>query len=246
MKIDSIINDDLVFGGFTAGNSGIWTRNKADDPASEDYLALSRQLDIPTEKMVRPYQINGEKAAIVDEKHGGCGVIKEDPLTQTDGLVTDVRGVMLSIIAADCVPVYLTEPFAGVIGLLHCGRQAAAGKLLHNAVEKMNELGAVTDRINVVIGHHICEKCYEVGDDVRADFSESFSADELEMIFSSYGGKYHLDLAKALVLKAEQEGISAGKIRLSGECTCCSNSYYSYRRGDRGKQNLAFLMMKNR
>jgi hypothetical protein len=153
---------------------------------------------------------------------------------------------MLSIIAADCVPVYLTEPFAGVIGLLHCGRQAAAGELLHNAVEKMNLLGAVTDRINMVIGHHICGKCYEVGDEVVHEFSEKFSTEELEMVLSVNEGKYYLDLAKVLVIKAEREGISSEKIRITGECTCCGGSFYSYRRGDRGKQNLAFLMMKNR
>ncbi len=245
MKIDIMIDDDFAIGGFTSGNSGIWTREKADDEATEDYLSLSREIGVANDKMVRPYQINGEKAAIVNEKHGGCGVIKEDPLTQTDGLVTDRRGLMLSIIAADCVPVYLTEPFAGVIGLLHCGRQAAAGELLHNAVEKMNSLGAVTDRINMVIGHHICEKCYEVGYEAVYGFSEKFSTDELEMILSVNEGKYYLDLAKALVIKAVREGINSEKIRITGECTCCGSSYYSYRRGNREKQNLAFLMMKS-
>ena len=244
MKKEFIIDNEFAVGGFTAGNNGIWTRGKADDPASEDYLALSSELDIPTEKMVRPYQANGEKVAFAGIEHGGCGVIKEDPFVKTDGLVTDRKGIMLSVIAADCVPIYLTEPQAGVIGLLHCGRQAAAGNIVHNAVKNMKSLGAMTERLNVVIGHHICGNCYEVGEEVFREFAGSFSDEELKRIFNIKEQRYYLDLARAIVIKAEQEGIRRENITVTGNCTCCDSLYFSYRRGDRGKQNLAFLMMR--
>ncbi|MCR5600102.1 MAG: laccase domain-containing protein [Ruminococcus sp.] len=146
MRKDIIIDDGFAFGGFTAGNSGVWTREKADDPPSEDYISLSKELGVSVGRIVRPYQAGGEKVAVAGFEHGGCGVVREDPFTVTDGLVTNCRGLVLSIIAADCVPIYLYDESVGVIGLLHCGRQAAAGDLLRNAVETMTRLGAAAER----------------------------------------------------------------------------------------------------
>lgn len=244
MKKEILFDNAFAFGVFTAGNNGVWTRNRASDPASADYVSLSAELGISTDKMVRPYQANDEKVAYVGLEHGGCGVIKEDPFVKTDGLVTDCKRLMLSIIAADCVPIYLTEPKAEVIGLLHCGRQAAAGNILHNAVQKMRSFGAAAENINVIIGNHICGKCYEVGEDVFHEFEASFDNAELKSIFRINEKRYHLDLARAIVIKAEREGICGENISIKENCTCCDSSYYSYRRGDRGKQNLAFIMMK--
>lgn len=244
MKKDIIIDDGFSFGGFTAGNSGIWTREKADDPPSEDYVSLSRELGVSVGRIVRPYQAGGEKVAVADFEHGGCGVVREDPFIRTDGLVTNCRGLVLSIIAADCVPIYLSDERAGVIGLLHCGRQAAAGELISNSVDVMTSLGASAERIVLTIGHHICGSCYEVGMEVVNGFAETFSKKELESIFSINGEKVHLELSGAIVIKAVREGIRRENIHINGSCTCCGSSYYSYRRGDRGRQNLAFFMMK--
>ncbi|MCR5600101.1 MAG: laccase domain-containing protein [Ruminococcus sp.] len=57
--------------------------------------------------------------------------------------------------------------------------------------------------------------------------------------------RLYLSLGRAISLKAGQDGICCNNIRMTGICTCCGNSYYSYRRGDRGRQNLAFFMMKD-
>ena len=124
------------------GENGIWTRNEPFDPPADDYAALSSKLGIPLSRFIRPYQASGDKVETVTAKHGGSGVIKDNELKRTDGLVTAEKGVALSVIAADCVPVYLIARSAGVIGLLHCGWRSAAGELLHNGIAAMKELGA--------------------------------------------------------------------------------------------------------
>ena len=47
-----------------------------------------------------------------------------------DAAVTAQPGVALAVLTADCVPVLLADPRAGVIGVAHAGRVGAAAGLL--------------------------------------------------------------------------------------------------------------------
>ena len=244
MKEITLINNSFAYGGFTSGNEGIWTRNEPCDPPTSDYLSLSGRLGIPLTNIVRPYQAGGDKTEIVCAEHGGSGVIKDNELKKVDGLITAEKGLVLSIIAADCVPVYLADESAGVIGLLHCGWRSAAGFIVHNAVAKMQWLGASPDKIHVIIGPHICSGCYEVGEEVRRSFADNFTENELETLFAYREKSLYLDLSRTIRLKAMKEHIPVENISVSQECTFHDTDFYSYRRGDRGRQNLAFIMMK--
>ena len=116
--------------------------------------------------------------------------------------------------------------------------------LIHNAVERMKKLGAVPSDIQVIIGPHICAECYEVGEEVRSEYAKVFAPKELESIFEQREGRLYLALTQAIHLKLTAEGIPDNNISAVNDCTCHDTAYYSYRRGDRGRQNLAYIMMK--
>ncbi|MBR4626955.1 MAG: peptidoglycan editing factor PgeF [Ruminococcus sp.] len=244
MKEITMIDSDFALAGFTSGKEGIWSRNEPSDPPTNDYTALSKKLEMPLSRFIRPYQAGGDKVEIVGSEHGGSGVIKDNDLRKVDGLITAEKGLVLSIIAADCVPVYLVDEKAEVIGLLHCGWRSAAGMLIHNAVERMKKLGAVPSDIQIIIGPHICADCYEVGEEVRDEYAKVFAPEELERVFQQREGRLYLNLTQAIRLKLTSEGISCKNICAASGCTCHDTTYYSYRRGDRGKQNLAYIIMK--
>lgn len=244
MKEITVIDSAFAYGGFTSGNNGIWTRNEPFDPPAADYISLGEKLGVPLSRVIRPYQAGGDRVGAVGAEHGGSGVIKDNDLRQTDGLVTAEKGIVLSVIAADCVPVYLVAEKAEVIGILHCGRKSAAGELLYNAVDKMRELGASPAEIKITVGPHICADCYEVGENVWSEYSEIFTEQELGKMFVRRAEHLYLDLSRAIMTKAANAGIPAENITEAKACTCHDSSFYSYRRGDRGLQNLAFIMMK--
>lgn len=244
MKSMTIIDNEFSIGGFTSGNEGIWTRNTPTDPPTDDYVSLSDRLGVPLPRIIRPYQASGDKVEIVGAEHGGMGVIKDNVLQKVDGIVTAEKCIVLSVLAADCVPIYLIDKKTEVIGLLHCGWRSAAGALVHNAVMCMKELVASPEHIQVITGPHICTDCYEVGEEVRQVYAEVFTEKQLEKIFVLKNDKLYLDLSETVRLKAEAEGIPGENISVINCCTCHDNSLYSYRRGDRGRQNAAFIMMK--
>lgn len=89
---------------------------------------------------------------------------------KADGLVTDRPGVVLGVLAADCAPVLLADPDAGIVAAAHAGWKGALGGVVEAVVAHMETAGADPDRIVAAIGPCIGPDSYEVGDDFQARF----------------------------------------------------------------------------
>ena len=57
------------------------------------------------------------------------------PRSEGDGIVTDQPDVVLLVRAADCVPVLLADPVAGVLGAAHAGRPGVAAGVVPATVD---------------------------------------------------------------------------------------------------------------
>jgi YfiH family protein len=84
---------------------------------------------------------------------------------KADALVTDVPGLALGVITADCGPVLFADTEAGVIGAAHAGWRGAASGILEATVAAMRGLGA--RNISASVGPCIAQASYEVGSDMR-------------------------------------------------------------------------------
>ena len=71
---------------------------------------------------------------------------------ECDGLVTAEAGLPLYIFTADCAPVLMCDPDAGVIAAVHCGWRSTAADILGNAVAAMEALGASAGNIRSRLG----------------------------------------------------------------------------------------------
>jgi polyphenol oxidase len=89
----------------------------------------------------------------------------------TDGLVTNTPGLFLSIVVADCLPIYLWDYKAGCIGLIHAGWRGSAAQIVKKGVETLqNRYSADPANLSVLMGPGICADCYEIGFEVAAVF----------------------------------------------------------------------------
>ncbi|MEG1743911.1 MAG: laccase domain-containing protein, partial [Clostridia bacterium] len=68
-----------------------------------------------------------------DETFRGVGLTKPQFNFAVDGLVTDKSGVLLSVRAADCVPILFCDKRAGVVAALHSGWRGTAQNAPVNA-----------------------------------------------------------------------------------------------------------------
>ncbi len=86
---------------------------------------------------------------------------------RADALVTATPGLALGVVTADCTPVLLADPHAGVIGAVHAGWRGALAGVLEATIVAMQSLGAVPSRIRAAIGPCIRQPSYEVRADLR-------------------------------------------------------------------------------
>ncbi|MFD1797672.1 peptidoglycan editing factor PgeF [Paracoccus aurantiacus] len=144
---------------------------------------------------------------------------------KADAMVTNVPGLAISVLTADCQPVLLADPAAGVIGAAHAGWRGALGGVLEATVDGMRGLGA--QDIKAVIGPTISQRAYEVS----WDFMETFTADDPdhERFFS--GGpndRPMFDLPGFGLMRLREAGVDAAWI---GHCTYADpDRFFSYRR----------------
>ena len=87
---------------------------------------------------------------------------------RADAMVTDRPGLGLGIVTADCAPVLLADPAAGVVGAVHAGWRGAVAGVIEATLAAMQVLGAAPARIVAAVGPCIGRASYEVGPDLRA------------------------------------------------------------------------------
>ncbi len=148
-------------------------------------------------------------------------------IKSVDGLITDERGVFLSITVADCLPIFLYDKERGVIGIVHGGWRGLSREIAEIVVQELiNKFGTKTEDIIVGIGPGISQCHFEVKDDVLDNFKEY-----LPDVIATKSGKTFLDLKKTAKIQLMKSGIKDKNIEISPECTyCLQEKYFSYRR----------------
>ncbi|CUR54024.1 conserved hypothetical protein [metagenome] len=128
-------------------------------PDREDALGrLEAAIEVPIARM---HQVHGIRVADVTQPR------QVEP--EADSLVTAEPAVALLVRVADCVPVVLADPRAGLLAVAHAGRLGMAEGVVPRTVERLRSRGAV--RLTAWVGPHICGRCYEVPEEMRADVS---------------------------------------------------------------------------
>lgn len=171
----------------------------------------------------------GVPFARLTQVHGADVVqVVEDPLPSSpddlgaaDALVTTRRGVGLMVRVADCVPVLLADPAAGVIGAVHAGRLGMTLDVTSQAVERMRALGA--GEVHAWIGPHVCGRCYEVPEEMRRAVGAVVPA---AMSETSWGTPA-LDLGAGVESQLAAVGVPAERV---GPCTLEDERLHSFRR----------------
>ena len=154
-----------------------------------------------------------------------------------DGLLTDVPGQPLGIFTADCVPIFLSAPAQGVVGVLHAGWRGAQQRILAKALRILwKRWRARAQDISIVLGPAIGGCCFGVGWDVARYFPTSRRR---------RGSRWTVDLPQVIRHQAEALGIPRGHIRTDAACTRHTRKYFSYRR-DKTEKRQASLIMKRK
>ena len=183
---------------------------------------LARDALLPGASLVTVRQVHSPDVVTV------TGPIGEADRPAADAMVTNLPGLVLGILTADCVPVLLADAQAGVVGAAHAGWKGAIAGVTDNTLAAMEKLGARRDQISATIGPCIGRASYEV----TSDFARHFEEEDVENSrFFSAGREGHcqFDIAAYVAARLATAGVS--RVEMMDEDTYSQpDRFYSYRR----------------
>lgn len=151
-----------------------------------------------------------------------------EPRPEADGMVTATPGLVLTVLTADCQPVLMADPEAGVIGIAHAGWRGMLDGVLEAAVAAMGDLGARAARIRAVIGPTISQRNYEVGPELMERFCDD-DPDTARFFAQGQGDRLLFDLPGLGLHRLRAAGV--GEAEWTRHCTYADPArFYSYRR----------------
>ena len=200
-------------GPYESLNLGILTDDDRQS-VSQNRRRLAERASCDPERVAMGWQVHGDEILEWHEppSNGGFAHAGAD-LPKVDGHTTTVRNVPLLVLVADCLPVALVGP--GRVAMLHCGWRGLAAGIVEKGVALFHEPP------RAVLGPCIGACCYEVGEEVLAEFTDLQGVANGRML--------------SLSLVAQQKLLKRGVTKIDSFplCTSCRPElFYSHRRDD--------------
>lgn len=246
---------DLLDAALPAPASGVFTtRSGGTSRGPWDALDLAhhvgddgQHVSANRELLAEALGLSAHDVAYMAQPHGnGVAVVgRPIPLAQAagvhgvDGLVTRSKGVGLAVLAADCLPVLLADPRAGVIAAAHAGRQGLVTGVLQEVLRVMAEHGARPAHTTAVIGPAVCGRCYELPQQV---------VEQVEAAVPGTAARTRQDTPSAdLTAGALQllDRAGVGAASALGGCTLEQpQRFYSHRRDGRTGRHAGLVVLR--
>ncbi|WP_432521606.1 peptidoglycan editing factor PgeF [Kineococcus sp. SYSU DK006] len=176
--------------------------------------------------LVVPEQVHGADVVVLD------GVPARPP--RADALVTAVPGLALAVVVADCVPVVLADPAAGLVAVAHAGRPGLVAGVVPAVVAALRAAGA-RDLV-AALGPSICGGCYEVPPAMADEVAARVPAARAR----TRRGTPAVDVPAGVLAQLADLGVPA---RRTERCTSEHEDLYSYRRDGRTGRSGAVVVL---
>jgi YfiH family protein len=221
-------------GGVSAGpyasmNLGLHVGDTPEAVAENRRLALLAVEDKP----VWLNQVHGNAVVRLDAHPAAAPV--------ADAAVATRRGLVCTVLVADCLPVFLCDRDGAAVGVAHAGWRGLAAGVLEAAVRAF---ALPSERLIAYLGPAIGARAFEVGSDVRDAFMAlDEGAHEAFHAIVDRPGKYWCDLN----LLARRRLRAAGVYDISGGAHCTfsrPDRFFSYRRDGVTGRMGAFIRLR--
>ena len=169
----------------------------------------------------------------------GKGISKPSDIEDTDGLMTNLKGVPLVVFSADCIPLLFLDPEKEVIAAVHAGWRGTLKEIGKKAVAMMErEFDCNPQDILAAIGPGIGPCCFAFGKKDAEIFPPEF-------VRETSPDKVLVDIWEMNRNQLLDAGLSPKNIDMSGVCTVCQqHQFYSYRthKEHTGRQGAVIML----
>ena len=124
---------------------------------------VANKINTERKKLLLMYQTHSNKVIIVNEKN------KKIKKFNCDALLTNIEGLALGVVTADCVPILVYDLKNQVIGCIHAGWKGAYLGIIEKTIQKIKKMNSDC-KIYAAVGPCIGKKSYEVSLDFYKKF----------------------------------------------------------------------------
>ena len=206
------------------------------EKAMEDYEKLCKSLKLDKNNIIKPNQMHKDRIQNVERKiNKGKPDIYLDIYSNTDGLITQEKNLILATTSADCILMIFFDPITKTIANIHSGWKGTYQKIGVKAVQKMIQDYGVDPKNLICCMCPSIRKChFEVQKDVKDMFEEEFKeiVDSYDIIEKKHDaqGKWNIDTILLNRVLLQRQGLKLENIIDTKICTVCnSNILHSYR-----------------
>ena len=160
----------------------------------------------------------------------------EEPVA--DAAVTDVPGVVLAILTADCLPVVLAGADGSEIAAAHAGWRGLADGMLEATVAAMR---APPAQLRAWLGPAAGPQAYEIGEDVYQAFVAADAAAASAFV-ATRPGHWRVDLYALARQRLQRAGLIPAAIHGGQHCTISEPQHFFSHRRDRRSGRIATLV----
>lgn len=239
---DNLESTEMVKHCFTTRRGGVskgcfeslnlsFKRGDTKENVEQNYKRICDAVKIEYHNIVMACQSHTTNIHVATQADRGKGILIENDIIDTDGLVTNIAGLALVIFGADCVPIFFADTVKRVIGVCHAGWRGTVNgigaKMIHTMREKYN---SKAENIVVGIGPSIGLCCFQVDTPVAEEFYNKLNFAEKIIKPDTEKGKYKIDLWNTNKLLLMEAGVLENNIEIAGLCTKCHcELFYSHR-----------------
>lgn len=194
--------------------------------------AWSGAIGVSAERLVAVHQVHEAEVIMAEAPLGGQGARPGSALVgKADALVTNVPGLPLMTLHADCQPVLFVDPERKAVGVAHAGWRGVVSDVVGATVGAMQRgFGCQPSDLLVFQGPAIGKECYEVGPEVVSAWHAAYPSRLDHVVGEAANGRALFDINVANRLLLERAGISSDHIEASDICTRCEgDTWFSHR-----------------
>ena len=196
------------------------------EPVNENRKRALDALNLKPAQSLTSWLVHGNTVRMVTHHDLGQNDV------HADAMVTQVRGLALTLRFADCVPVMFHDPVKGAIGIAHAGWKGIVKGVLPETVRAMHRaFGSQPQDIIAGVGPCIGPDKFEVGEDVAQQIQAAVSDQVVRS--SSQQDKPYVDLWKASESQLKDAGV--GQVEVAGICTASNTREWFSHRAEQGK-----------
>ncbi|MGB0638728.1 MAG: polyphenol oxidase family protein [Myxococcota bacterium] len=177
--------------------------------SKDDWERAARSMGVPEMGVSFVSQVHGNDVL----RASGAGLVGE-----ADALITDVKGLLIAVRTADCVPILVVGQ--GVVAAIHAGWRGLAAGVIPKTIRKLSGAGPFVAAVGPAIG----VACYEVGEEVVTGIARWVPEEQFVLRDRK---RPHVDLAAAAAYQLREAGID--NVEVTGICTFSDARLWSHR-----------------